>query len=114
MKLKQVIIPVLIITIFVISILIVFIFRLKNSEKLLPDSVPSTEISISQVMQHSTNVDCWVAIGGSVYRLDSYFVKNPDQALSAQLCGKVEPEVVLPTNLKKSSLLAYRIGVLAP
>lgn len=114
MKIKKVIIPISIITILVIAVILVLIFRLKNSEKLTSDVVPSREITETQVTQHSTTTDCWVAIGGSVYRLDNYFVKHPDDELASRLCGKIEPELALPTNLKKSALLAYRIGILAP
>jgi len=114
MKFKIIIIPVSITIFLAIAILIIFVFRPISSDKPVVDAVPSREITKSQVMQHTTVNDCWVAIGGSVYRLDSYFVKHPNSTLAAQLCGKIEPEVVLPANLKKTALVAYRIGILAP
>lgn len=114
MKIKRTIIPISIITAILIIVLAFLIIRLREPSEPMGDTVPSTEFTKSQVMQHATTTDCWVAIGGSVYRLDNYFVKHPDELLSSQLCGKIEPEVTLPTNLKKSALLAYRLGILTP
>jgi hypothetical protein len=89
-------------------------YRLGKTDQSSGDTAPSIEIDRSQIAAHSTMANCWAAIGGSVYLLDNYFSKNPDQILANQLCGKIEPNVALPNNLKNKNLYAYRIGILAP
>ncbi|MEI6237064.1 MAG: cytochrome b5 domain-containing protein [Candidatus Saccharibacteria bacterium] len=78
------------------------------------DSAIATEIKLETITKHNTTVDCWVAIGGSVYRLDSFLTKHPDENLANQLCGMIEPEVKLPDTLKAEVLASYRIGLLSP
>ena len=53
-----------------------------------PEFSGSESITIADVQAHDSAADCWVAIGGSVYALDSFIAEHPGGAASIQnLCG---------------------------
>jgi hypothetical protein len=80
----------------------------------VPNSgIIAREFMPNEIITHATATDCWTSIGGNVYDLSNYFNKNPDDILSASLCGKVGPNITLPSKLKLNTLLAYQIGILA-
>jgi hypothetical protein len=100
-------------TIIIIASLVIIL----NRKSLAPAetigiSTNASEIKSEVVLAHNSANNCWVAIGGSVYKLDDYFVKNPNEVLASQLCGKIEPELKLPKDLSTTSLATYRIGIL--
>lgn len=101
-------------TIIIIASLVIIL----NRKSLAPAetigiSANASEIKSESVLTHNFANNCWVAIGGSVYRLENYFIKNPNEVLASQLCGMIDPSIKLPDTLKTKALTYYRIGILS-
>lgn len=77
-------------------------------------AITAYEITAQQIEDHSSNSDCWAAIGGSVYDLTNYFAKNPSNFLANSICGKITQEANLPNTLTIKTLITYKIGILTP
>ena len=96
-----------------------------ESTSAVPESPQSvaTAYTISQVSEHATEQDCWMAIEGKVYDVTAFIPSHPGGKAIIGGCGK-DATVLFnerPTNGKgphpaqaRTLLQKYEIGVLVP
>lgn len=67
--------------------------RVEDVRQKAPDSNESTEFSLSEVAEHDTLDDCWMAIEGAVYDLSDYVPRHPaPPSVLEPWCGREATE----------------------
>lgn len=68
---------------------IVIVFSVRNTTSgVQTNNLNSSKISLTDLSEHNTNEDCWIAYGGKVYDLTSWLPQHPgtSEAISPY-CG---------------------------
>ncbi|MFW0837440.1 MAG: cytochrome b5 domain-containing protein [Candidatus Komeilibacteria bacterium] len=63
-----------------------------NTNNTTPATI-APEFSLTDVAQHNTAKDCWLAIQGSVYEITSFISRHPGGQAILQGCGKDATEL---------------------
>jgi cytochrome b involved in lipid metabolism len=105
---------------------IIYIGNKKTETTTLPDGIQK-EISLSEILKHSTADDCWVYIGGQVFNASSVIEKNSTYAtLLSSVCGGDGTKVYTVQKYSEQSipqativalrdeLGTFQIGLLSP
>jgi len=89
MSRKPVLVVILLVVIFIcVGLFLVKMFKDTKTPIINNSKNVSEQISISEIGNHSTSTDCWIAIEGGVYDVTDFIPDHPGGDQILQGCGK--------------------------